>query len=819
MKGNRDHIDAVKRAAHIGDVIASYGIKLERDGKLLKCCCPFHDDSTPSLIVDPHKDLGVWHCKGECNVGGDVIAFVMKKEGLDFKGALNALAQRFGVTLPTRQPSSSPAKLVASYRYTTADGELIYTIERWEPGKNGRSKDFIQRVPIEYAIAQKDCPVCDATRGTPCAHERRAAFKHPDQVLYGLPALRERAHEAVFIVEGEKCADALGALGVLATTWAGGAQQKKVWTKDFAAPLAGRRIVVIPDNDTGGREIADHICVALKGIAAEARLLDLEMPDAGDDVVDWIAKGHTRSELLDLADEAPLAGTDATWRTKLLRTSTQDIRPSVGNALIALANADPFRGALSFDERALVVMADRALPWDRPKETYPRQVTDDDAVFGAAWCENELKTPISTETFGKALWATARARRRNLLTEHLDRLQWDGRPRIETWLIRHANSADTPFVRAASKAWLISAVARAFRPGCQVDHVLVLESPEQGERKSSILRALAGTGNIAENLPDLDSKDTALILGRAWIVVLDELEGMRKNEVTAMKAFITRVEDVFRPPYDRQAIRVPRGCVFAATTNENEYLKDMTGSRRWWPVQVRQADVRGLLAERDQLWAEAVAAFRGGAPWWFTDSEIVTAAKEETAMREQVDPWEDLIGRKIAGLPWITPSEIFGALDLEPARRTKQEATRIGQIMRKLRWKRQQKRLSDGRREWWWYPPDDHGPPGNPPVTDGDGGSGSVGDTVGDTSPRRQSPMSPMSPTISSRGRARAHAQGELLHDPDTGTSFEDVGDIGDIGDGTSTNAVTNGVTYPEGHPESSVTAAEIWDDLMGGRG
>lgn len=825
MSGDRTNIDAVKAAASIEDVMRGRGVELRKSGASTVARCPFHDDSTPSMVVDVKK--GVWKCHGPCDVGGDVIRFVELKDGVSFAEALRSLAKQFNVELKPppdgrtgseRRVNTAPRRMVAEYVYTEADGEVVQFIERWEPGRNNRGKDFLQRVPMKTAVALFDCEDCGAKKGEHCEHASRAAKKNPHQVLLNLPLLKERAHEVVYIFEGEKCCQyAALHLGVLTTTHAGGSNQHKLWTKDFAAPLTGRRVVVIPDNDAGGKKIADHIAGVLKDLAAEVRVLHLPLKEQGDDVVEWIVAGGTKAELQRLTEQAPIAGAEGGGGRKgMLCTRSGEVRPTVGNALKVLQDHEMFRGSLYFDERALAVFVERKLPWEKGGEKYPRVLNDDDAVFGAAWCETALETPVSSETFGKAIWATARQRRRNPLKDWLNSLVWDGIPRCDSWLIRHAGSKDTVFVRAVSKAWMISAAARALDPGCKVDHVLVLEG-KQGMRKSSMLAALAGPGNFADNIPDVDSKDTALILGRTWILELAELESMRKSEVTQMNAFVTRTEDVFRPPYDRSTIIVPRRCVFAATTNEETYLRDTTGARRWWPVHVERIDLEAIVAEREQLWAEAVARWRSGEPFFLAGDEVIGLQRQETAEREQVDPWEDTLAPKIQGTASTTLADCFQFLGLDRSRQGPNESKRVAQVLRRLGWVRRQARVG-GRREWHYYPPESGPEPGwapAEPVTT-EGGAGVRGDGPGDSGDDVCHHVTTCH-HVFPRGRARApiHADGEAAQRPIFSEKVcRSDGDSGDSGDARR-QTVSPGLSPGSDDPNHVVTA-DGWDGVDG---
>jgi hypothetical protein len=269
----KSSIEAVKKATSL-TAIVSHRVKLTAEGNAFVGRCPFHKDDTPSFGVDPRKQL--WNCRGGCG-GGDVFAFEMRARSLTFVEAVKHLSEVTGVPL-VDEPQQARRR-VAAYDYTDAAGTVLYTIERWEPGQNGRSKDFIQRLP-------------DGT-----------AKKSEQQVLFGLPAVvaAVAAGKTVYVVEGEKAALALRTLGVCVTTHAGGSSVvAKTWTPAFAAPLKGGLVVLLPDNDEPGRKAMDTIATVLAPIAADVRVVTLPVTGKGDDAVEWIAGGGTRPKLEEL---------------------------------------------------------------------------------------------------------------------------------------------------------------------------------------------------------------------------------------------------------------------------------------------------------------------------------------------------------------------------------------------------------------------------------------------------------------------------------------------------------------------------------------
>ena len=227
--------------------------------------------------------------------------------------------------------------------------------------------------------------------------------------------------------------------------------------------------------------------------------------------------------------------------------------------------------------------------------------------------------------------------------DYLDNLKWDGTARINTWLRDFMGAPDHPVIGIFGAKFLIGAVARCYAPGCQMDNMLVLEG-RQGAGKTTACAALFGREYMISSISDFKSKEASIALQGRWVVEVAELAALNKTDVRDVKKFITETVDQYRPVHGRSTIDRPRRCVFVGTTNEHQYLKDATGNRRFWPVPCGDISVEGIRDNRDQLWAEAVALFRGDEPWWITDDSHIKLAEAAQADRTEEDPW---------GLLWI----------------------------------------------------------------------------------------------------------------------------------------------------------------------
>jgi predicted P-loop ATPase len=230
--------------------------------------------------------------------------------------------------------------------------------------------------------------------------------------------------------------------------------------------------------------------------------------------------------------------------------------------------------------------------------------------------------------------------------EYFNALEWDGRPRLETWLVTYFHADDSPYVRAVGPRFPISVVARIHEPGCQVDHMPVLEGP-QGQGKSTALRIMAIKPDwFSDRISNVGSKDAAIETVGVLLFEMAELVPLLKASSSTSKSFITRRYEYYRPPYGKHSVRLPRQCVFAGSINPpvDGYLTDPTGSRRIWPVTCHgMVDRDGIERDRDQLWAEAVAQYRAGKKWWLETPELEALAKAEQALRFKSDPWTEPI--------------------------------------------------------------------------------------------------------------------------------------------------------------------------------
>lgn len=360
---------------------------------------------------------------------------------------------------------------------------------------------------------------------------------------------------------------------------------------------------------------------------------------------------------------------------------------NASNVAMALSNAPEWKGQIWTD----------MFRHQKMRET--KQWSDDDTLEALMWLQREagFKT-VFKSSVDDGVSIVARMNGKHPLKDYLNGLEWDGHTRIDTWVIDYLGVNETELSRAVGRAWLVSAVARVLQPGCQADHCLILEG-RQGARKSTALRSLAGREFFAEyGAANLTDKDAAILCHGVWIMEFSELGALKTTRTEAVKSFVTRVDDYYRPPYGKNAVSIPRSCVFAGTTNEDQYMDDDTGNRRYWPVQCTNILIDKIIRDRDQIWAEAVRAYQHGSIWHLTPS-MEKQAREEQAKRLDVDPWMFAIESYVKNKVDTNIEDVLTkAINKEVVDTSPRDKQRAAKCLKSLKWIAYQ--TSDGRNRW-----------------------------------------------------------------------------------------------------------------------
>ncbi len=324
------------------------------------------------------------------------------------------------------------------------------------------------------------------------------------------------------------------------------------------------------------------------------------------------------------------------------------------------------------------------------------QITDAVVSIARMALEKRGLETVGKDLVADAAQAVARKLAYHPIRDYLDGLRWDGVPRLDSWLVRHVGAVDTPYTRAVGRKFLLAMVARVKQPGCKHDHTMVLSGP-QGQEKSAACRIIAGAEYFSDTLPSIlgDKTDAIRHLQGMWLVELAEMAPSRKSDAEDLKAFLSGAVDRVRMPYAKFAEAFPRQCVFIGTTNDDQFLRDATGGRRFWPVAVQQViDTVSLAAERDQLFAEAVDAFKAGEPWWLDREFEAEHAAPVQAAAYVADSWGDDVALWLdnshdeSGVKMeVTVSQVLSdALDINSGRHSMADQKRAGDVLRQLGW-------------------------------------------------------------------------------------------------------------------------------------
>lgn len=303
---------------------------------------------------------------------------------------------------------------------------------------------------------------------------------------------------------------------------------------------------------------------------------------------------------------------------------------TIENVVIILENDPELKGKIAYDEFANRTTVVGALPWN--EKAFRRQWEYKDEAGLTHYLQKVYKIYLGEKNLNYATTICANRNSFDDVKSYLTGLNWDGTKRLDTLLTDYLGARDTDYTRAVIRKALVAAVARVMKPGCKYDYVPILAG-RQGLGKSTFLKVL-GKNWYSESLEVFEGKTAAELIQGTWINELGELKGFNRFEANSIKQFISRTEDIFRKAYGHTTDRYPRRCVFFGTSNDSEFLKDTTGNRRFWPIDVGinkpTKDVWSELPEEvDQIWAEAFLR------WQIGEKIYLAGDIEKEALREQ----------------------------------------------------------------------------------------------------------------------------------------------------------------------------------------
>lgn len=369
---------------------------------------------------------------------------------------------------------------------------------------------------------------------------------------------------------------------------------------------------------------------------------------------------------------------DTEWMVTLTRDKRNQIESTPGNVKRILENDPNLIGRIAYNEFNFRYVLLDDMPW---RGTSAGQVwTDADA----SCLRNYLSAVYGVQ--GRQIIEDACAevfmrRRFHPVRDYIKSLVWDGKPRCETLWIDYLGAEDNKYVRTVTKKHLVAAVSRVFKPGCKFDYVIVLSGP-QGIGKSTMIARL-GRSWFSDSITTVSGKEAYEQLHGVWIAELGELYATKKAETEAVKSFLSKTEDMFRVAYGRYTSVFPRQCVFYGSTNDSTFLRDRTGNRRFWPIDVGQWKHPYTLSDFtseivDQVWAEAYQLYLGGESIYIDSKDIEKMARSVQETHTELSEKRGIIQEY---LETLLPDN-WGSLDLFERRGWLEEDSEKGTIER-----------------------------------------------------------------------------------------------------------------------------------------
>lgn len=320
---------------------------------------------------------------------------------------------------------------------------------------------------------------------------------------------------------------------------------------------------------------------------------------------------------------------DYDWVGRLTCNKNGKFDNTINNVQLIMEHDAGLRGKYFYDtfKERMTVCGD--LPWCKLTDRMTTTWTDTDDAGLRNFLEIKYEI-VNTMKIGDAVLLAMQSCMRHPVREYLLSLKWDGVARADTIFIDYLGAEDTEYTRTVTRKALIGAVARIMQPGCKHDHILVLVGP-QGCRKSTTLAKL-GKSWFSDSFYTVQGKEAYEQIQGFWLIEMGEMAATRKAELESIKQFVSKQSDSYRAAYAKRTQEHPRQCAFFGTTNDDEFLRDATGGRRFWPVTVtdkgRETGDYFTAEIVDQVWAEIVMRYSAGENWYLDNAKIEAVARQ-----------------------------------------------------------------------------------------------------------------------------------------------------------------------------------------------
>lgn len=367
-------------------------------------------------------------------------------------------------------------------------------------------------------------------------------------------------------------------------------------------------------------------------------------------------------------------------------------KPSILSIISCFTTDEHLKGMFRYNEFVSDTEYTRQPVWAVDKYA-GKTIDDDDECRLKVYLAKKHNLEPSTNIIHEAIVQMAHENIFHPIKEYLNNLVWDGKPRLDNWLVRATNADNNAYTQAISKKIICALVKRIFEPGCQYDYLVVFEG-KQGIFKTTLVRTLGGEWYAPMILSSSD-KDIVDIMRGKWILEIEDMKDFKKTEIEHIKAFLSRTQDRIRLAYRRNTRDFPRQCVIVGTINpegNNQYLRDTTGNRRFFPIECHgKIDIDWLKKYRDQIFAEGMQTYKEEA-LYITGEEAKIIAIQYQEIREQSEAWQDVVFDYLKNNPqleYITPTDLLlKAIKIPVEKLNIGFLGQIGRIMKRTDWER-----------------------------------------------------------------------------------------------------------------------------------
>lgn len=668
-------------------------------------------------------------------VGGDIFDLLSHIKGIGFKEALDEIVDFFKIEVSTSENEETSRPRWINY---LEEKKKCRYIEHYNYSLISLKGEYLgyafTKVRVMHQIKKKDdngdeVLIWDKTLiyGTlngdyiKCKLEKKAkdTFAIYGSSVFAIQEAIDR-QETVFYTEGEKDVNTLMEKGYTAVTCGGSGD----WKSDASILFQNANVIVLADNDKPGGKLASTVVKDLKGIVKSIKII-VPMPDTPKaDITDYFEAGHTVEEFENLirnvddtekicADVQQDQKQDIGKKRSVIQKNKDEVaggpalvvkfldcnydedgnvksvKQLVHNFEIVMDKDSRFAGKIRLNEFAQQPYLYGSVPWENENNCRAWSSHDDSALFSLIQADYGLK---SRQDFADALKNVSMRNKFHPVRELLDSLTWDGKEHIRSLLPEYLGAEDSDYTYQVMRLWMLGAVSRVYKPGSKFDYTIILQG-SQGIGKSTFLKLMALDDSwFNDSLDSLDSDKAVQSLTGSWIIELAELKSLARTAggVESVKRFLTATQDKYRIPYERRADTFYRQCVFAGTTNKDDFLQDETGNRRFLIIHTgvtkpsKSLFIPEAMDDIKQAWAEAVHIWKNEDIQLILPENCMQQAKELQEANMADDGKRGIILDYLEGKTQVCAREIWFEALKETIPPKNWQASEINNIVAKI---------------------------------------------------------------------------------------------------------------------------------------